>query len=179
MEHSGVRDYADSGLDIQYAMIDHAVRFPDKNLRPQFILWHGRRIRTSDVWTTPESGIVRAEFLACKTDVHQGFDIKIDGWLELADGERVSLLRTWKDERFEDAVAYHFCSPNRRLWIWNVYKMTYPGGQEVQEKWTANAGFWVDQVGESERVYHCSHGMAAPPDFEALVFKVSVQELTP
>jgi hypothetical protein len=52
--------------------------------------------------------------------------------------------------------------------------MRYPGGQVVEEKWTENAGMWVEQVTPYERVYHCSHGMANPPDFESLVFRVSI-----
>lgn len=156
-------------------MIDHATRFPDRESRPKYLLWNGQRIWTSDVWTTTEKGVVRAEFLSCKTDVEQGFDIKVDGWLELAQGMRVPVLRTWKDERLEDAVEYPFFARDKRLRVWNVYKMTYPGGQIVEEKWTENAGFWVEQIGENERIYHCNHGMASPPDFESLVFKASVQ----
>jgi len=174
MTNPDVRDYADSGLTIQYAMNDHATRFPDKRTRPRFILWNGLRVWTSDVWTVPEKGTVRAEFLSAKGDIEQGFDIKVDGWLELAEGEHVPVLRTWKDERYLDVVEYPFLSRDGRLWVWNVYKMKYPGGQIVQEKWTENAGFWIDQVSESERIYHCSHGMATPPDFDSLVFSVRV-----
>lgn len=168
-------DYGSTGMTIQQAMVDHVKKHPDKMQRPDYILWNGFRVKTSDGWTTSEKGIVRAEILSCKMDVEQGFDIKVDGWLELAEGERVTVLRTWKDERFEDAVEYPYFARDKRLWVWNVYKMTFPGGQIVEEKWTENAGFWVEQVGENERIYHCSHGMASPPDFESLVFKVSVQ----
>ena len=56
-----------------------------------------------------------------------------------------------------------------------LIEMIHPGGQKVEEKWTENAGFWVEATGENERVYHCSHGMASPPDFDSLVYKVSIK----
>ena len=55
-----------------------------------------------------------------------------------------------------------------------VYKMKYSGGQVVEEKWTENAGMWVEQISPNERIYHCSDGMAHPPDFESLVFKITI-----
>src|SRR5581483_7174074 len=104
------------------------------------------------------------------------FDLEIDkGWIELAGGEHVPLLRTWKDERLPDIVEYPFHSRDGLLWVWNVYEMTYPSGEKVDEKWTENAGFWFEVVSESERIYHCSHGMATPPNFESLVFKVTIR----
>lgn len=172
-----VRDYADSGMTIQYAMNDHARRFPDRQTRPRFLLWNGLRIWTSDVWTVPERGIVRGEFISAKEGAEQGFDLKLDGWVQLRDGEHVAVLRTWKDERLEDVVEYPFYSRDGLLWVWNVYKMIYRGGQIVEEKWTENAGFWVERLSESERIYHCSHGMATPPDFESLVFKVEIRPM--
>jgi len=109
--------------------------------------------------------------------IEQGFDIEIDnGWLRLMNGEQISHLRTWKDECYEDTVEYPFFSADRRLWVWNVYKMIYPGGQVIEEKWTENAGFWVEELAEFERIYHCSHGMAYPPDFESLVFKIAIHD---
>ncbi len=169
-----VRDYADSGLTIQYAMLDHIKRFPDKSLRPDYILWDGLRIKTADALTVPPQGRVRGEFLSSKGDVEQGFDLKIEGWFRLENGERVSLLRTWNDSRYELFVEYPFQSKDGRLWVWNVYKMRYEGGQVVEEKWTENAGMWVQEVSPTERIYHCSHGMAHSPDFESLVFKITI-----
>jgi len=175
MTSNNLCDYGSTGMTIQQAMVDHAKKYPDKTQRPDCILWDGVSVKTSDAWTTPKKGIVRAEILSANTDVEQGFDIKVDGWLELAKGERVPVLRTWKDERFEDTVEYPFFTRDQRLFVWNVYKMTYPSGRTVEERWTENAGFWVEQAGENERIYHCSHGMSSPPDFESLVFKVSVR----
>ncbi len=85
------------------------------------------------------------------------------------------LLRTWREDHLEDVVEYPFFSQDGQLWIWNVYETVYPSGEKLVEKWTENAGLWVEIVSESERVYHCSHGMANPPDFGSLVFKVSIR----
>lgn len=179
MTEPAVRDYADWGMTIQHAMNDHAIRFPDRRTRPRFLLWSGLRIWTSDVWTVPKTGIVRGEFLSAKDDVEQGFDLKVDGWIQLKNGEHVAVLRTWRGEGLEDVVEYPFCSRDGLLWVWNVYRMRYSGGQVVEEKWTENAGFWVERLSENERVYHCSHGMANPPDFESLVFKIQIGPMAP
>jgi len=170
-----VRDYADSGLTIQYAMLDHFKRFPDKRERPGYILWGGRQVKTGDSVDVPANGVVRGELLSSKGDVEQGFDLKLDGWLRLAKGEKVSLLRTWNDPRYESFVEYPFHSRDGRLWVWNVYKRFFPNGRVVEEKWTENAGFWIEKVSETERIYHCSHGFVYPPDFESLVFKITIK----
>ena len=167
-------DYAGSGLTLQQAMVAHAKRHPDKKSRPETILWGKRRVRTSDFIHVPSEGVVRLEFLTSSQAIRQGVDLKVDGWIELAGGEHVPLLRTWQDEQFEDVVEYPFFAKDGLLWTWNVYEMTYPGGQKVEEKWTENAGFWVDVIGENERVYHCSHGMASPPDFDSFVYKLTI-----
>jgi hypothetical protein len=170
-----VRDYADSGLTIQYAMLDHFKRFPDKSQRPDYVLWAGHQVKTGDALAVPRQGFVRCEFLSSKGDAEQGFDLKLDGWLRLEKGEQVSLLRTWNDARYERFVEYPFQSNDGLLWVWNVYKMKYPGGQVVEEKWTENAGMWVEEISPAERIYHCSHGMAHPPDFESLVVKITIR----
>jgi len=169
------RDYSESDLTIQQAMVDHVKRYPDKGSRPPYISWGDTRVQTSDVIDVPSRGIVRAEFISAAPGVRQGFDMKVDGSFQLAEGEQVPLLRTWREERFEDVVEYPFFSRDGRLYVWNIYEMTYPSGEKVMEKWTENAGFWVEVGSESERFYHCSHGMASPPNFKSLVFKVSVR----
>jgi hypothetical protein len=171
--HTKRHDYGGSGLTIREAMLDHANRHPDKRKRPEDILWHGLHLKTSDVFTVPEKGVVLAEFLSSRGDIEQGFDIKVDGWLALAEGEHVPLLRTWRDARFADVIEYPFFSRDGRLWVWNVYKMKR-GAEDIEEKWTENAGFWIEHVSEKERIYHCSHGMANPPDFDSLVFRIRV-----
>jgi hypothetical protein len=168
-------DYAESGLTLQQAMVAHAKRHPDKNVRPDTILWGNRRVRTSDSIHVPNEGIVRLEFVSSVRAIRQGVDLRVDGWIELAGGEHVPLLRTWHDERYDDVVEYPFFSTDGLLRTWNVYELTYPGGHVVEEKWTDNAGFWVEETGADERVYHCSHGMALPPDFDSLVYKVTIK----
>jgi hypothetical protein len=156
-------------------MLDHVKRHPDKSARPRYILWDGRRVQTSDALSVPSEGVVQAEFIHVDQEVRQGFDLKVDGAFRLANGDELPVLRTWKDDRFEDVVEYPFFSRDGRLFAWNVYVMSYPSGEKVEQKWTENAGFWVELVSEQERVYHCSHGMANPPDFNALVFRVAVR----
>jgi hypothetical protein len=168
------KDYSKSGLTIQYAMLDQYKRFPDKKDRPDFLLWGGFHVHTADGIPVPKTGHVRGEFLSWKGDVEQGFDIDIKGWVELGDGKRVRRLRTWNDPRLPSTVAYPFHSKDGFIWVWNVYKMKYPGGQVVEERWTENAGMWVEEVSPTERIYHCSHGRASPPDFESLVFKITL-----
>jgi hypothetical protein len=168
-------DYASCGRTIQFALVDHAKRFPDKSHRPPFILWDGKRIWNTDAIPVPSQGIVRGEILSAATDIPQGFDLNLHkGWIELLGGERPELLRTWHDQRYEDVVEYPFVSGDGLLRTWNVYEVTYPNGQKVEEKWTSNAGLWVETINDSERIYHCSHGKADPPDFESFVYKVSV-----
>jgi hypothetical protein len=170
-----VRDYGDSGFTVQYAMLDHAKRFPDKSKRPDYLLWSGLRIHTAKCLPIPKRGIVRGKFVSSDSKVRQGFDLKMnDGSIELANGECVPLLRTWRDEQLPDTVEYPFDCRDGRLWVWNIYEMSYLRGERVEEKWTENAGFWVESLDEFEWVFHCSHGMATPPDFASLVFKISI-----
>ena len=53
--------------------------------------------------------------ISSKGDVEQGFDIDIDGWLQLKGGERVERLRTWNDPRYAPVVEYPFWSKNGSL----------------------------------------------------------------
>ena len=171
-------DYAGSGLDIQAAMVDQVRRFPDKRMRPAFLLWDGVHVRTADAIHVPQEGMVTATVVSVESDVRQGFDLKFDdGWLELADGERVPLLRTWRDRRYEDTVTYPFVSRDGLLWFWNVFERTWPDDAVTEEKWTGNAGFWVERPEEYRRVYHCSHGLGERPDFGALIVEIRIEPL--
>ncbi|MGC1273496.1 MAG: hypothetical protein WBC44_07280 [Planctomycetaceae bacterium] len=167
-------DYAKSGLTIQQAMVDHVRRFPDKTERPYYILWNDYFVQTSDELEVPNSGIVRAEFVSSSLSFQQGFDMKLHGHFLLSDGQKVATLRTWKDDDYEDAVEYHFDSLDNVMYVWNVCRITYPEGRILEEKWIDNAGFWVERLAPLDRVYHCSHSIAAPPDFESLVFRLKV-----
>jgi hypothetical protein len=162
-------------ITIQAAMLDHVRRFPDKASRPPHIIWNGLHIMTADAVSVPPDGFVEAELLHVREDLaQQGFDLKVNGWFQLAGGEHVDLLRTWCDPRYEDAVRYSFHSADNVLWVWNVYQERLPNGQVLEEKWTGNAGFWVERASEQERIYHCSPGPLAVPDFEALVFRILI-----
>jgi hypothetical protein len=171
-----MKDYATSGMDIQSAMIDQARQFKKKE-KPPFLLWGGRTIKTSDAITAPRRGVVILTFLSGETSIEQGFDLKLNkGFLQLSQDERVSLLRTWRDLRFEDRIEYPFCSDDEIIWFWNVYKRKWPDGSVTEEKWTGNAGFWVEEMPENRRIYHCSHGFLSEPNFESLVVEVSIQD---
>jgi hypothetical protein len=167
-------DYEKSGMSIQQAMVDHVEKNPDKASRPEHINWGGISVKTSDRIRVPMAGVITAEFLSAKGEIKQGFDLKVNGWFALVQGEHVPVLRTWRDDRFEDMVRYRYLSHDGFIWVWNVYRMEYAGNKTVDEKWTGNAGFWVESVSETETIYHCSHGACRPPDFESLVFRVKI-----
>lgn len=168
------KDYGNSGLTIRSALIDQFKRYPDKDTRPRHLIWNGLRILTADAIPVPKQGIIKGEILSVTTPIEQGFDMDTDGGLQIEDGRWIHPLRTWNDPKLQSVVQYPFRSNNCLLWVWNVYKMTYAGGQVIEEKWTENAGMWVEELSPMERVYHCSHGMANPPDFTCLVFKITV-----
>ncbi len=168
------RDYSQTGLTIREAMVDHAERNPDKGSRKPYIRWGDLRIQTSDAISVPSEGVVRAEFIASAGPLRQGFDMEVEGGFQLAGGQQVPLLRTWREKGRSDTVQYPFRSRSGQLYVWNVYEMVYPSGEKIVEKWTENAGFWIETINERARVYHCSQGMATPPDFDSLVFKVFV-----
>ncbi|MCC6898014.1 MAG: hypothetical protein IT377_03515 [Polyangiaceae bacterium] len=170
-------DYAASGKSVRAAFLEQARRERPVPGVPPKIVWSGRVIQTADAIRAPHRGVVRAQILSEPCAVVQGFDLNVDGWLELADGSRVQTLRTWHDPSLSPQVEYRFLCKDGLLWTWNVYQVVRPDGATVEEKWTENAGMWIEHVSERERVYHCSHGYAVPPDFESLVYKVEVAEM--
>ena len=174
MSAQQVIDYAQSGLTIEVAMKDHFRRFPNKLTRPPHILWGCLTVKTADSIPVERSGVMRAEFLYARTDIEQGFDLRVEGWFRLTGGEQLTLIRTWTDPNLEPWVEYPFFSSDGQLSTWNVYKARYHGGQVVEEKWTGNAGFWVEQLSVTDRIYHCSPGGLDRPDFESLVYRVTV-----
>lgn len=168
-------DYAASGKTIQTAMLELVKSRPKGAMEPPRILWAGAEVYTADLLSVPATGVVRAQFLSPPGSIAQGFDLKVDGWLELAGGERVNLLRTWNDERYEPVVEYRYSSRDGRLRVWNVYRVTRPDGSTEEEKWTGNAGFWIEHLSASERIYHCSPGPVPAPSFDSLVFRLSIR----
>ncbi len=101
-------DYSLSDFTIQQAMVDHVKRLSDKRRRPLHIQWGNRRVQTSDVREASSRGILRAEFTSGISDVLQIDGVKTAGWFEWEKGEKVLLLRTLKDDRFEEIVEYQF-----------------------------------------------------------------------
>lgn len=172
MTKTAIKDYSASGLTLQQAMVDHMKRYPDKSRRPDHIFWQGKPVKTTDAFETPRSGRIAAEVLSGPTSVQQGFDLKINGFFELADGAHVGVLRTWNLPEYEPSVEYRYESIDGVVRVWNVYKVDRGG--EVVEKWTGNAGFWVEVISPASRIYHCSPGTVESPDFESLIFKVSI-----
>lgn len=168
-------DYAGSGFSICAAMKDHFKRFPDKRQRPDYILWEGQHVKTSDHFSVALQGVVRAEILSAQPHTRQGFDLKLhDGWVQLEKGERVNHLRTWNDAAYENSVEYPYFCVEGRMFFWNVYETLFANGHRREEMWTGNSGMWVELISPIERIYHCSHGGANPPDFESLVVKVTI-----
>jgi hypothetical protein len=167
-------DYSITGLSIQEAMVMDIKKYPSKIKRPRSIRWGSHRIQSADLLNVPKKGVIRLEFLSwSNTTVKQAVDISLKGNLWLADGRGVSVLRTWLDPQFENFVEYPYTTKDSVIRIWNVYEMTYPAGQVIEERMTRNAGFWIEIVSPNERIYHSSHGLCDPPDFESLVFRVS------
>jgi hypothetical protein len=166
------RDYSLSGMSIQQAMLECA-RSGKAGVPPK-ILWGDRVVQTSDCIDVPINGRFRLEFVSAKQNLRQGVDVKVSGGICLADGQKISPLRTWNDSRYESAVEYEFVAQDEKLWLWNVYEVVLPNGKTEATKWTDSAGFWIEEHGTNERTYHCSAGPCNPPDFEALVFKIKI-----
>jgi hypothetical protein len=130
-------------------------------------------VRTADVFDTPPGGTVKIEFLQRKYDFRQGMDISVSEGIILADGARIPVLRTWNDPEYEDVLQYEFLSPDRKISVWNVHEDANAMGTCWPAKRGGNAGFWLEIDG-NQRTYHCSAGPCAAPDFEALVFRVTL-----
>jgi hypothetical protein len=169
------RDYSRSGLSIREALLEEARVNPPKGRRPPTIRWGELQITNSDRLTVPRMGRLRLEFLKCAPGTEQGVDVKGKPGFLLPSGRVVSLLRTWCDSDFEPVVEYDYESADSTLATWNVYKMKYSSGEVREEKWTENAGLWREEVAALDIIYHCSHGAAPVPDFESLVYRITIQ----
>jgi hypothetical protein len=167
-------DYSRSGLTIQQALLDAVRTNPGRRPKPPAIRWGDRVVQTSACIDVPKSGRFAIEFLGTARGAKQGVDLKVDGAIRLADGQEVTVLRSWQDDRYEDRVEYDFTSKDAKLWVWNIYEVCSPAGVVEPQKWTENAGFWVEKVDSAEWVYHCSSGFGPLPDFESLVFRLAV-----
>lgn len=161
---------------VQSAMLALAKRGVRVKSEPIRIDWHGLAVQTADYVPCSHMGRIRIEFLTFLDSPRQAVEMKSTGWFELADGQRVSLLRTWADRNYESVVEYQYRSEDDRLMIWNAFETILPSGEHRVDKMLGNAGFWVEQCAGGDRIYHCSHGAADPPNFESLVFRVSLTD---
>jgi len=171
-------DYASSGLTLQAAFLTARKRGEFDRGGPAKLLWNGDVVLNADHLDVPKLGWVTLTILDDKFGgVRQAVDIKAEsGWIELGDGSRVETLRTWSDPTLEESVTYRYSSKSGRLIVWNTYRMEYAGGQTVEERWTGNAGLTVKALDDRRRRYGASPGFAKQPDFEGLVFEVSVSD---
>lgn len=170
-----VQNYESTGLDIQAAMVDLATKHPDKSTRPRFIQWGEHQVTTVYDWHVPNSGTISIEFTKVSSDVRQGFDVKVDNGGILVGEKPVGHLRTWHDANLPDEVSYEYETSDGVLKFWNVYERSWPDGQTTEEKWTGNSGFYVEETNQSERVFHCSQGAVAKPNFDSLVVRVRIE----
>lgn len=168
-----IADYAMSGLSIWQAMLSQGKKRAKDERGPVTLRWGDKIVRTADVLQVPARGVVRLECLQCASDIRQGFDVKMNGGCVLANGEVVPLLRTWCDEKYESVVEYAYQADDGLLSTWNVYE-TWRGSELVVERWTGNAGFWTEEVGTLDRIYHCSAGPLSAPNFEYLVYRMTI-----
>jgi hypothetical protein len=166
-------DYAPSGMTIWQAMLDQGKKRAKNARGPVTIRWGDKIVRTADVLQVPQRGMIRMECLRSVPGLRQGFDVKMKGGCMLANGKTVPLLRTWCDERYEPVVEYSYRADDGVIATWNVFE-TRRGPELVEEKWTGNAGFWIEELGPLDRIYHCSAGPLESPDFEALVYRMTI-----
>lgn len=167
------RDYAASGMSIWQAMLDRGKKRARNERGPVTITWANRIVQTADVFKAPRRGSVRMECVHSAPSIRQGFDVKMKGGCVLENGEVVPVLRTWCDELYEPVIEYEYRADDGLISTWNVYE-TLRGSELTAEKWTGNAGFWVEALNSLDRIYHCSAGSLTVPDFDFLVYRITV-----
>jgi hypothetical protein len=156
-------------------MVDMFKSHTKASERPDNILFDGHVVKTGHWIEVPENFIIKLEFLS-KPDADQGADVSVkDGFMSLVDGSEVKLLRTWYDPKYEPVVEYSGYSSAKKVLVYNVYKEER-NGRIFEEKWTRNAGMVVEKISDNEFVLKCSSGQFNPPNFESLIFRVSVHE---
>ena len=172
MRKCRVKKYSSNETTIQSAMIDMVKSFPDKETRPESIIFDGTKVTTGLWVSVPTHFNIKLEFMS-EADQNQGVDMKPDkGYLKLSDGAKVKLLRTWHDPKFEKVVEYKGVSKSGRIFITNVYKIEQ-FGEIREEKWTGNAGMAIDKLSSEELIFNCSPGYKNPPDFSSLIFRIT------
>ena len=170
------RDYSESGLTIQEALLQkyEGVRSArDPSRETPWVKWAGRQVHASDRVAVPQTCRIALDLLSVRPNGRHGVDLKAyGGRLILADGTAIGTLRTWSDTKFEDHLEYPVHSRDGYLGTWNVYELPTKAGPVV-EFWTGNAGMWIERDGTSS-TYHCSAGLSEAPDFEDLIYRVSI-----
>ncbi|WP_193164907.1 hypothetical protein [Microbulbifer hainanensis] len=169
-----MKDYIDSGISIQSAMLDMYKSYPDKATRPNHIIWGGKEVRTGYWIDVPHEFHLILSFLSAP-DANQGADVKVEsGYLKLVSGKEVKLLRTWHSPEYEPTVEYDGYSKTGRIFVCNVY-IEERGGHSFEEKWTRNAGMIVELKEKGKYVFRCSPGEKSPPDFNSIVFTLNIE----
>ena len=168
-------DYSTGGWLVQTAMLDRAKKCGKQAAKPLSIQWGPKEVQTSDRFAVPSRGVLRIEIVEACTEIPQGLDVRIPGGIHLPDGSVVELLRTWGDPNLESVLEYPFTAKTGELVTWNVYMMARGSLGFVPEKWTGNAGFWVERYSLTDRIYHCSHALCELPDFTKFVYRLTIK----
>lgn len=125
------RDYADSGMTIQQALLDDSKSFP-RNGNPDnsFIVWGGSIIRTAlQLKIAKPFGLIRIQFKARAAQPRQGLDVKVEGGALISErGDRFPHLRTWAEDKYEDVLEYAIDAPTKAFFLWNCFETQLPNG---------------------------------------------------
>ena len=174
------QDFGGTGLSVRRAFVDaheaFARELPKPLTEPMSILWNGRDIITGDILEVPQTGRFRIDFVSCRPTALHGVDIEIPGGgIAILDGQISPTLRTWYGSWYEPElkwVEYPYHAPNGWLRLASVSERVR-GNQKVAERWTGNAGMFVERLAH-QHVYHCSHADSSPPNFEDMVFALTL-----
>ncbi|MEV4659074.1 hypothetical protein [Micromonospora sp. NPDC049301] len=169
-------DYASTGLTISTGLLDVSKR--NQRLRrppvlPLTLKWGLLAVTTGDAWGgLPIESTLSLTVLAQGAGVKQGIALMAPRG-QIRNGADVGSpeLILWAGDGRTFTIGCQ--SPHGVLQVCNVYEEAGPGWSRV-ERWTENAGLWVEWVSETERLYHCNHASTAPPTFDDLVFSVRV-----
>jgi hypothetical protein len=175
-------DYSKQDVSIRRAFaeaVQTAGPLPQPLRSPLSLRWGSREIVAGDIFEVPADGRVRLEFLEAGARLpvlRQGADIEVRPGCEVEPGSPVPLLRTWHDPEISAAVEYDYFADDRLMRTSNVYEVLR-ANRLYAERWTENAGMWIEVRGAYDRIYHCSHGApGGPARFDALVYRVTILE---
>jgi len=175
------RDYSSTGLSLRRAFVEarnaYGREHPTPLTEPFSILWDGRDIIAGDILRVPRTGRFRIDFVSCRPTALHGIDIDIPrGSIVFKGGEISPTLRAWYGSWYEpelEWVEYPYHAPEGWLRLTNVCERAR-GDKKVVERWTGNAGMFVQRHEAHHHVYHCSHADSSPPNFEDMVFALTL-----